>query len=139
MADIVDRATRSRMMAGIRGRDTKPEITVRRYLHRRGFRFRLRGRRLPGRPDIVLPKYAAVVMVHGCFWHSHNGCKYAYKPKSNKSFWREKLAGNAARDNVNRRRLAKLGWRVFTVWECQVDRSEVMEALALRIHEGTCR
>src|SRR5438045_5308013 len=125
MADIVNRATRSRMMAGIKGRDTKPELTVRRYLHRRGFRFRLRGRRLPGRPDIILPKHAAVVMVHGCFWHSHDRCKYAYKPKSNKSFWRAKLGGNAARDKVNRRRLAKLGWRVFTVWECQVDRSEV--------------
>lgn len=139
MADIVDRATRSRMMAGIRGRDTKPEIVVRRYLHRNGFRFRLQGRRLPGRPDIVLPKHAAVVLVHGCFWHSHKGCKYAYKPKSNEAFWREKLADNAARDDSNGRRLVELGWRVFTVWECEIDRPDVMESLASRIREGPCR
>ncbi len=136
MTDTVDRATRSRMMAGIRGRDTKPEVAVRRYLHRCGLRFRLHGPGLPGRPDVVLPKYSAVVLIHGCYWHQHQGCKYAYRPKSNTAFWDEKLAGNAARDRVTEERLTSLGWRVFTVWECEVGRPAVMDALVRRIRQG---
>ena len=127
------------MMSGIRGRNTKPEVAVRSYLHRRGFRFRLHGPRLPGRPDIVLPKHAAVVLVHGCFWHSHAGCKFAYKPKSNVGFWRAKLSGNATRDEANRRKLTALGWRVFTVWECEIGRADVLEKLAAKIRVGTWR
>src|SRR5260370_19935810 len=114
-------------MSAIRGRDTKPEVAVRSYLHGRGFRVRLQGPGLPGRPDIVLPKYSAVVLVHGCFWHHHRGCKYAYSPKSNTAFWNEKLASNVARDAANRRRLAGLGWRVLIVWECEGERPALME------------
>src|SRR5690242_12969823 len=98
MADIVDRATRSRMMSGIRGKDTKPEKLVRSFLHRSGFRFTLHDKRLPGRPDIVLPNRKTIVNVHGCFWHRHPGCRFAYQPQSNQAFWNAKLAGNVERD-----------------------------------------
>ena len=110
MPDVVDAATRSRMMSGISGKNTKPEIEVRRFLHRMGYRFRVHDRRLPGKPDIVLPKYRTVVFVHGCFWHQHPGCKYATKPASNAEFWREKLAGNAMRDARSMDELERLGW-----------------------------
>lgn len=118
MADIVDRATRSRMMSGIRGRNTKPELIVRRYLHQQGLRFRLHDRRLPGRPDLVLRKHNTVVFVHGCFWHQHKGCRFAYMPSSNRAFWKTKLRGNARRDKRIGRELRSMGWRVFEVWEC---------------------
>src|SRR4051812_6087129 len=98
MADVFDRATRSRVMAGIRSKDTSPERVLRRYLHGRGLRFRLHARELPGRPDIILPRHRAVVFVHGCFWHSHAGCVLAATPASNKAFWKRKLEGNRARD-----------------------------------------
>jgi len=130
MADIVDRKTRSRMMAGIRGADTRPEIAVRSFLHRRGFRFRLRARELPGRPDIVLPKYGAVVFVHGCFWHRHPNCRFAYVPKTRRAFWLDKFAENVERDRAVARRLRDLEWRVFVVWEC-----EITEARLLRLCE----
>lgn len=92
MADIVDRETRSRMMSGIQGKHTKPELQVRRYLHKRGIRYKLHAKELPGKPDLVLPKYGAVVFVHGCFWHQHAGCKYATTPSSRKEFWTNKLS-----------------------------------------------
>jgi len=129
MADIVNKATRSRMMSGIRGKNTKPEMVVRRFLHRRGLRFRLHDSRLPGRPDIVLPRYKAVVDVHGCFWHQHPGCRFAYMPTSNTKFWRDKLGGNALRDARNREALTRLGWRVFVVWECQAADERGLEKL----------
>lgn len=103
MADVVDRATRRRMMSGIRGRDTKPEITDRKYLHAAGMRFRLAPKNLPGKPDIVLPKYRIVVFVHGCFWHRHEGCKYAATPKTNLQFRQKKFEANTARDKLVRR------------------------------------
>ena len=106
-------------MSGIRGKDTKPELEVRRFLHRLGFRYRLHDKRLPGRPDIVLPKYRTVVFVHGCFWHQHPGCKYATKPDSNGGFWQSKLRGNTVRDELSMARLNELGWRSITVWECE--------------------
>jgi DNA mismatch endonuclease (patch repair protein) len=118
--DIVTPETRSRMMSGIRGRDTKPELAVRQFLHSRGFRYRLHARELPGRPDIVLPRYRTVVFVHGCFWHRHEGCRLAYTPKSHRKFWLTKLEGNAERDVRVQRQLRDLGWRVETVWECEV-------------------
>lgn len=121
MADVVDRATRSRMMSGIRGTNTKPELIVRSFLHRHGLRFRLHIRELPGRPDVVLPKYRVAVFVHGCFWHRHEGCRYATTPRNNAAFWRDKLNGNVLRDARRRRELTRLGWRVFTVWECELD------------------
>lgn len=123
MTDIVDRATRSRMMAGIRGRDTKPEILVRKYLHHRGLRYRITPRDLPGKPDIVLPKYRSAVLVHGCFWHRHPGCKLAATPSTNQNFWLEKFRKNVARDRQVQKELASAGWRVFIVWECQTGDS----------------
>src|SRR4051812_48917573 len=101
MPDVVTPETRSRMMSGIRGRDTKPELAVRRYLHSRGLRYRLHVSDLPGRPDIVLPARRTVVFVHGCFWHRHEGCRFAYTPKSRQEFWVPKLEGNAARDALD--------------------------------------
>jgi len=126
MADIVDRRTRSRMMAGIRSGDTRPEIAVRSVLHRNGLRFRLRARELPGRPDIVLPKYQAVVFVHGCFWHRHPRCRFAYVPKTRPAFWVNKFAENVERDHAAARRLRSAGWRVFVVWECQIAENRVL-------------
>lgn len=117
MADIVDRPTRSRMMAGIRGKNTAPELAVRRELHRRGFRFRLHARALPGRPDIVLPKYRAVVLVNGCFWHRHQ-CHLFKWPSTDKEQWRKKLEANVVRDAANIAELGRLRWRTLVIWEC---------------------
>ena len=104
-------------MSGIRGRNTKPELLIRSSLHRLGFRFRLHGRKLPGRPDVVLPKHRAVVLVHGCFWHGHD-CTYFHWPKTRREFWREKIMANRRRDRRVLRELQEDGWRLFTVWEC---------------------
>jgi len=120
MVDVVDKATRSRMMSGIRGKNTKPEITVRHYLHRRGLRFRLHVARLPGKPDMVFPKYRTVVFVHGCFWHRHQACKYATTPASRGDFWANKLSENVNRDQYQINVLQELGWRVLVVWECEL-------------------
>ncbi len=117
MADIVDRATRSRMMSGIRGKNTKPEIMIRKGLFERGFRYRLHVQSLPGRPDIVLRKYAAVILVNGCFWHGH-GCHLFKWPTSNVRFWRDKINRNRTLDRVNRDRLESAGWRTLVIWEC---------------------
>lgn len=119
MGDVVDPATRSRMMAGIRGRDTKPEILIRRLLHRQGFRFRLHVRDLPGKPDIVLPRYRAVVFVHGCFWHGHD-CDLFRWPATRPDFWRAKIRGNQINDIGAREVLLAQGWRVGIVWECAI-------------------
>ncbi len=119
MTDVVDQQTRSRMMAGIKGRDTKPEMAVRSYLHAAGLRFRLHDKRLPGRPDIVLPRYRTVVFVHGCFWHRHPGCRYATTPASRREFWSAKFLENVDRDRRDVGALSKLGWAVVTIWECQ--------------------
>lgn len=121
MVDIVDQASRSRMMAGIRGKNTKPEILVRSYLHRSGLRFRIHVKDLPGKPDIVLPKYKTALFVHGCFWHRHARCKFATVPTSNVEFWAQKLDANRERDRRNKRLLIRLGWRVLIIWECQLD------------------
>jgi DNA mismatch endonuclease (patch repair protein) len=127
MADVVDKATRSRMMAGIRGKNTQPELSVRRYLHGKGLRFKLCDQGLPGKPDIVLPKWRAVVFVHGCFWHRHAECKYAATPKSNSAFWISKLEANRNRDAKNQAKLRDLGWRVFVLWECQISEERLLE------------
>ena len=115
-------------MSGIRGKDTRPEMMVRKGLHRLGFRFRLHNRNLPGKPDLVLPKRAAVVFVHGCYWHRHQGCRYATTPSTRPEFWQAKFQGNVERDRRNQRELMKAGWRVFIVWECAL-RSDLVDAL----------
>lgn len=122
MADVVDAETRSRMMAGIRGKETRPERVLRRALHALGIRYRLHDKRLPGRPDLVFPKYRAVCLVHGCFWHRHKGCRYATNPATRPDFWRSKFAENVARDERNERALRAAGWRVATVWECALKK-----------------
>lgn len=106
-------------MSGIRGKDTRPEIIVRQALHRAGFRFRLHRKDLPGKPDIVLPKYHTVIFVHGCFWHGH-GCRYFKVPKTRTDFWLDKIMANAKRDRLQEDALRAAGWRVFTVWECDI-------------------
>ncbi|TXF99578.1 very short patch repair endonuclease [Massilia arenae] len=120
--DVVDAATRSRMMSGIRSANTKPEMIVRRYLHARGFRYRLHVRALPGSPDLVLPKYKVAVFVHGCFWHRHEGCRYATTPASNADRWKLKFDSNTARDARNASMLTAAGWRIIVVWECELKR-----------------
>lgn len=135
MADIVDRATRSQMMAGIRGRDTTPERIVRSHLHRAGLRFRLHASRLPGRPDIVLPKWNAVVFVHGCYWHRHPGCRFATTPATRVAFWTRKFADNVARDRRNARALRREGWRVFVIWECSLT-PRSLDRLVARIRNS---
>ena len=116
-ADVVDAATRSRMMAGIRGKDTKPELVVRRGLHALGFRFRLHDRALPGRPDLVLARWRAVIQIHGCFWHGHD-CALFRWPGTRPDFWRTKIGRNIERDRLTGEALDHAGWRVLTVWEC---------------------
>ncbi|MDD2237227.1 MAG: very short patch repair endonuclease [Kiritimatiellae bacterium] len=112
---------RSWNMSRIRGADTKPEILVRSMLHRAGYRFRKNVKTLPGKPDIVLPKYRTVIFVHGCFWHRHKGCKRATTPSTNVEFWQKKFAANIANDKKHACELRKLGWKVITVWECEVE------------------
>jgi DNA mismatch endonuclease (patch repair protein) len=129
MADVVTPAVRSRMMAGIRGRNTQPEVLVRRMLFAAGFRFRLHRRDLPGVPDIVLPKHQLAIFVHGCFWHQHEGCPLAKMPASNRGFWAEKLGRNQERDRQNIERLIASGWRVLVVWECATRVPELTIAL----------
>lgn len=117
--DIVSPQVRTRMMSGIRGKDTQPELVVRSLVHRLGLRFRLHGKALPGRPDLVLRKHRTVIFVHGCFWHRHD-CGLAAVPKTRPEFWAAKFDGNVSRDRRNKAALEALGWRVVEVWECEV-------------------
>ena len=118
--DSLTKEKRSWNMAQIKSRDTKPELIVRKLLHRLGYRFRLHRTELPGCPDIILPKYRTVVLVHGCFWHRHTGCQFAYNPKSRVDFWEKKFRKNVKRDKKVRHELIDLGWRVLIIWECEV-------------------
>lgn len=136
MTDIMTPEQRSERMSRIRSQNTKPEMLVRRFLHSRGFRFRLHVPNLPGKPDLVLPKYKAVVFVDGCFWHGHS-CQKGRVPDTNPVFWQTKVAANQARDKRNERALRHDGWRVFRVWECQLTssktRNTALERLAAQI------
>lgn len=135
--DKLTKEQRHRCMASIRGKGTKPEIMVRKYLFSRGFRYRLNHPRLPGHPDIVLRKYRSVVFVNGCFWHGHEGCKYYVLPKTNVDFWRAKIERNRNRDLEEQRKLAEMGWHCITVWECQLKssvREKTLEALAFTLN-----
>lgn len=124
MADVFTKAKRSEVMGRIKGKDTYPERAVRSMIHRMGYRFRLHRAGLPGKPDIVLPRYKAVILVHGCFWHRHRGCRFAYVPKRRKAFWVEKFDSNVARDRRVIKELGKLGWNVIVVWECELAFTE---------------
>lgn len=124
MADPLTPEQRHRCMSSIRAKDTKPEMLVRRYLHSRGFRYRLNVRRLPGTPDIVLRKYKTAIFIHGCFWHGHEGCRLYVPPKSNTHYWTEKIARNIERDTIACAKLHQLGWHTVVIWECQLKPHE---------------
>ena len=121
--DVHDKKTRSYNMSCIKGKNTKPEEIVRKALFAKGFRYRKNDRRLPGTPDIVLPKYRTVIFVNGCFWHGHTGCKYYVVPKTNTEFWIKKITSNIERDAIKATQLSELGWRVITIWECELKKS----------------
>ena len=127
--DIHDKKTRSYNMSRIRGKNTKPEITVRKYLFSKGFRYRKNDRKLPGSPDIVLPKYKTVIFVNGCFWHGHKGCRYFVVPKTNTEFWVNKINTNIERDENKYKTLKDMGWTVIVIWECQLKPEKITETL----------
>lgn len=133
MADTVSPEKRSDMMSGIRGKDTKPEIVVRRLLHRLGYRFRLHCKDLPGRPDIVLPKWRTVIFVNGCYWHGHKDCHLFRLPKTRTEFWAKKIEGNQARDQRNYIVLEAAGWKVLVIWECAVSKKKSLTTKQLEI------
>lgn len=128
MADIVDAATRSRMMAGIRSKNTKPEMLIRKALHAKGFRYSLNSGNLPGKPDVVMPKWRVVIFVNRCFWHWH-GCSISKLPKGNRLFWQQKLSANKLHDTKVKKELISLGWRVATIWECSTRSKTALEKL----------
>lgn len=129
MADVHDKATRSYNMSRIRGKDTKPEMIVRRFLHANGFRYRLHVKDLPGKPDIVLPKYKTVIFVHGCFWHGHEGCKYFKLPGTRTEWWREKIGRNKENDKKTKRLLKSQGWKIIHIWECALKPTTIPKTL----------
>lgn len=120
MADVHDAKTRSYNMSKIRNKDTKPEIIVRKFLFSKGFRYRIHDKKLPGKPDIVLPKYRTVIFVHGCFWHGHEECKYYIVPKTRTDWWLNKINGNRAKDVLNFNQLEEKGWKIITIFECEL-------------------
>lgn len=120
MADVHTKKQRSYNMSQIRSKNTKPELIVRSWLHKQGYRFRLHDKTLPGKPDIVLKKYKTVIFVHGCFWHGHKNCKYYVVPKTRTKWWLDKINGNIARDKKAQRDLKKLGWKVVNIWQCKI-------------------
>lgn len=139
MADIFSKAKRSEIMSKISGKETKPEILVRKFLFSQGFRYRKNDKRLAGKPDIVLPKYKTVVFVHGCFWHHHENCSKSALPQTNREFWENKIQGNVERDKLNQVKLKQIGWKVIVVWQCQIKNktlfTETMSELIKLIKE----
>lgn len=132
MADVHDKLTRSFNMSRIKGKDTKPEIVVRKYIFSKGFRYKLHDKRLPGKPDIVLPKLKVVVFIHGCFWHGHSNCRYFVLPKTRTGWWSKKIEHNKQLDNENLSKLEDAGWKVFTIFECKLKnnlREKTLEGL----------
>ena len=136
MRDRLTKARRSWNMSRIRGKDTTPEKVARSILHRMGYRFRLHGRKLPGRPDIVLPKHKTVVFVHGRFWHRHRGCRNCTTPTHRRAWWLKKLEGNVARDRLNCHALVLLGWRVILIWECELAKPESLQRVQKRLQKA---
>ena len=129
MADVHSKETRSYNMSRIRSKDTKPELLVRKFLHKNGFRYRLHVKDLPGKPDIVLPKYKTVIFIHGCFWHGHEGCKYFVVPKTRTEWWLNKIQTNAENDQRAEEALESLGWRIIQVWECELKKAAIVATL----------
>jgi DNA mismatch endonuclease (patch repair protein) len=130
MADVHDTKTRSYNMSQIKATNTKPELLVRKFLHAQGFRYSLHKKTLPGKPDIVLPKYKTVIFIHGCFWHGHNNCKYFVVPKTRTQWWLNKINANKANDEKTVKALRKDGWKIITVWECQLKSAKVERTLS---------
>lgn len=135
MTDTHNKEVRSFNMSRIKSKDTKPELTVRKYLFANGFRYRLHDKSLPGSPDIVLKRYKTVIFVHGCFWHSHSDCKYSVTPKSNEAYWLPKINRNKLRDESVCQELKKMGWKVRVVWECMLKKKEVSQTLEKLAHD----
>ncbi len=138
MTDIKTKESRSYNMSRIAGKDTKPEELVRKYLFSKGFRYRKNVRKLPGTPDLVLPKYRTVIFVNGCFWHGHEGCKYFVWPKNNAEFWRQKIETNISRDQRKEAQLRDMGWNVMIVWECELrppKRQATLERLESQLRQ----
>jgi DNA mismatch endonuclease (patch repair protein) len=131
MTDVFTPEKRSRIMARVKGADTRPEMIVRSMAHRMGFRFRLHVRDLPGRPDLVFPRHKKIIFVHGCFWHGHDGCRRSARPTTNTEFWNRKLSGNVERDKRNREALIEAGWKVLVVWECETRDRERLKAILI--------
>lgn len=134
--DVVSPEKRSDMMSSIKGRNTRPEMQVRAYLHAHGLRFRLHRKDLPGRPDLVLPKHRVAVFVHGCFWHRHRGCKFATRPSTREDFWQQKFARNVERDLENQEALLGAGWRLLIIWECGLKNNLNLEVALQWIKSG---
>lgn len=135
--DVVDISTRSQMMSGIKGANTRPEMAVRRYLHSAGFRFRLHRKDLPGRPDMILSKYRLAIFVHGCFWHRHANCRYTSSPSSHENFWLAKFKANMERDKTQVEKLLEAGWRVLIIWECGVRHLSVEFEMLINMVKGS--
>ena len=133
MTDFLNKVERSERMSLIRAKDTRPELVLRRALHAKGFRYRLHASDLPGKPDIVLPKFGSVIFVHGCFWHGHRNCRIANSPKTNSEFWQKKFTTNARRDRRSQRRLKLMGWKVIVVWECEVRSKDKLDRTVKRV------
>jgi DNA mismatch endonuclease (patch repair protein) len=129
MSDIHDKKTRSYNMSQIKSKDTKPELLVRKFLFSKGYRFKLHDKNLSGKPDMVLPKFKTIILIHGCFWHGHTNCKYFAMPKTRKTFWETKILGNKEKDKRNIKDLKKLGWKVIIIWECQLKPGKVDKTL----------
>jgi DNA mismatch endonuclease (patch repair protein) len=130
MADVHDAVTRSYNMSRIKGKNTKPELLLRKVLHAYGFRYRLHVQSLPGRPDIVMPAYRTAIFIHGCFWHGHQGCRYFVTPKTRTEWWTDKINRNIANDKNASDRLKNLGWKIVTIWECELKPDKIQKTLA---------
>ena len=137
MADNHSKEVRSKNMSHIKSTDTKPEVIVRKYLFSKGLRYRKNDKRYPGNPDIVLPKHKVCVFINGCFWHQHSGCRYATIPKSNQEYWIPKLQRNVERDNTNIEKLTQNGWKVITVWECELKKDIIAQTLEKLLYSIT--
>jgi len=129
MPDTLTQEQRRRCMSHIRSNNTKPEILVRHELFRRGYRYRINVSKLPGKPDIVLPKYKTVIFINGCFWHGHEGCKHFVQPKSNVDYWKSKILRNQQRDKETILKLQQLGWKVVIIWECEINKSQLLQTI----------